>query len=52
LADILIWIALYVLPVAVILFFPARWLWKGIKALNERRKERRARRKAVKNKEG
>lgn len=50
LANMLIWIGLYILPVAVILFFPARWLWKGIKTLNERRKERRARRKASKNK--
>lgn len=49
LANILIWMALYILPVAAILFFPARWLWKGIKTLNERRKERRARRKAAKN---
>ncbi|MFL7814003.1 MAG: DUF4349 domain-containing protein [Anaerolineales bacterium] len=52
LANILIWIALYMLPVAAILYFPARWLWKGIKTLNERRKERRARRKAAKSKEG
>lgn len=52
LANILIWIALYILPVAAILFFPARWLWKGIKTLNDRRKERKARRKAAKNKEG
>ncbi len=50
LANMLIWIGLYILPVAVILFFPARWLWKGIKTLNERRKERRARKKASKNK--
>lgn len=50
LANMLIWIGLYILPVAVILFFPARWLWKGIKTINERRKERRARRKASKNK--
>ncbi|MEJ2411413.1 MAG: DUF4349 domain-containing protein [Anaerolineales bacterium] len=50
LANMLIWIGLYILPVAVILYFPARWLWKGIKTLNERRKERKARRKASKNK--
>jgi hypothetical protein len=48
LADILIWIALYILPVALILFFPIRWLWKGVKTLNQRRKERRAKRQAAK----
>jgi hypothetical protein len=49
LADMLIWIVLYILPVVVILFFPARWLWRGFQTLNTRRKERRARRKAAKN---
>jgi hypothetical protein len=28
-ANLLIWIGLYILPVAVILFFPIRWIWKG-----------------------
>ena len=51
LANMLIWIALYILPVAAILFFPARWIWKGLKTLNERRKERKAARKAAKGKE-
>jgi len=51
LADMLIWIALYILPVAAILYFPARWVWKGLKILNDRRKERRDSRKAAKTKE-
>lgn len=50
LANMLIWIALYILPVAVVLFFPVRWLWKGIKTLNQRRKERAAQKKAAKEK--
>ncbi len=41
-ANTLIWIGLYILPVALVLFFPARWIWKGIKKLNQRRKERLA----------
>jgi len=45
LANALIWIALYILPVALILFFPVRWLWKGLKKLNQRRKERVAQKK-------
>ena len=31
--DALIWIVLYILPVAVILFFPLRWIWRGLKRL-------------------
>jgi hypothetical protein len=31
--DALIWIVLYILPVAVILFFPIRWIWRGLKRL-------------------
>jgi hypothetical protein len=48
LANILIWLALYILPVALVLFFPVRWIWRGLKSLNERRKERKARKKAAK----
>lgn len=48
LANALIWIGLYILPVALVLFFPARWVWKGIKKLNQRRKTRKAERKASK----
>jgi hypothetical protein len=46
--NILIWIALYILPVALVLYFPARWIWKGLRTLNDRRKERRAEKKAAK----
>ena len=48
LANALIWIGLYILPVALILYFPARWVWKGVKTLNQRRKDRKAARKAAK----
>jgi hypothetical protein len=50
LADILIWLVLYILPVALILFFPARWLWRWLKKMNVRRKERREQKKAQKEK--
>lgn len=45
LANVLIWIALYILPVALVLFFPIRWIWKGLKKLSQRRKETVARKK-------
>ncbi len=32
-ANLLIWIALYVLPVVLVLYFPIRWIWKGLKRL-------------------
>ncbi len=48
LANILIWIALYILPVAAILYFPVRWVWKWLKGINDRRKERTAQKKAAK----
>jgi hypothetical protein len=32
-ANALIWIGLFVLPVLIILYFPARWAWKGLKRL-------------------
>jgi hypothetical protein len=47
LANALIWIGLYILPVALILFFPVRWIWNGLKKLNQRRKERKAQKKAA-----
>jgi hypothetical protein len=46
LANLLIWIALYILPVALILFFPGRWVWKGAKTLLARRKSKREAKKA------
>ncbi len=48
LANALIWIGLYILPVALILFFPARWIWKGLKKLSQRKKERLAEKKNLK----
>jgi len=48
LADMLIWIALYILPVALILFFPVRWLWRWLKKGNAKRKERKEQKKALK----
>jgi hypothetical protein len=41
LANALIWIGLYILPVVLVLFFPVRWIWRGLKKLTQRRKERR-----------
>lgn len=48
LANALIWIGLYILPVALILFFPIRWIWRGLKKLSQRRKERLAQKKESK----
>ncbi len=48
LADMLIWIALYILPVALILFFPIRWLWRWLKKGIAKRKERKEQKKAPK----
>lgn len=48
LANLLIWIGLYILPVAAILFFPMRWIWKGIKKLLARRKARKEAKQAAK----
>ncbi len=45
----LIWIVLYILPVALILFFPVRWLWRWLKKGNAKRKERKEQKKASKN---
>jgi hypothetical protein len=50
-ANALIWIGLYILPVVLVLFFPVRWIWKGVKKLNQGRKERRAKKKEIKAKE-
>jgi hypothetical protein len=41
-ANIIIYLGLYVLPVALILYFPARWIWKGFKRLFARRKKKKA----------
>lgn len=49
-ANALIWIGLYILPVVLVLFFPVRWIWKGVKKLSQRRKERRAEKEELKNK--
>jgi hypothetical protein len=48
LADMLIWIVLYILPVVLILFFPVRWLWRWLKKGNAKRKERKEHKKALK----
>lgn len=48
LADMLIWIALYILPIALILFFPIRWLWRWLKKGLAKRKERKEQKKAPK----
>jgi len=38
-ANLLIWIALYILPVVLVLYFPVRWIWKGLKKLFARKKK-------------
>jgi hypothetical protein len=48
LADMLIWIILYILPIALILFFPVRWLWRWLKKGAAKRKERKEQKKALK----
>ncbi|MCJ7718079.1 MAG: DUF4349 domain-containing protein [Anaerolineales bacterium] len=40
-ANLLIWVALYMLPVALVLFFPIRWIWKGLKRFFAWRKEKK-----------
>jgi hypothetical protein len=49
-ANTLIWIGLYILPVVLVLYFPTRWIWRGVKKLNQGRKERRAEKEAKKEK--
>lgn len=49
-ANMLIWIGLYILPVALILFFPVRWIWRWIKRQNTGRKEKKAQKKTLQEK--
>ena len=37
-----IWLILYLLPVVLVLYFPARWLWKGLKRLFRSRKSQKS----------
>jgi hypothetical protein len=37
--DVLIWLLIYIVPVVLILYFPIRWIWKGLKRLFRRRKK-------------
>ncbi len=48
LADMLIWTVLYILPVALILFFPVRWLWRWLKKGSAKRKARKEQKKELK----
>ncbi len=48
LADMLIWTVLYILPVALILFFPVRWLWRWLKKGSAKRKARKEQKKTLK----
>ena len=50
LGNMLIWIGLYILPIVLILFFPVRWIWNGLKKFFARRKEKREQKKAEKEK--
>ena len=47
-ANMIIWIVLYILPVVLILFFPVRWIWKWLKGYSSRRKEKKEQKKALK----
>lgn len=40
-ANLLIWVALYILPVVLVLYFPIRWIWKGLKRLFSRGKKKK-----------
>ena len=46
LVNMLIWIGLYILPIVLILFFPARWIWNGLKKYFARRREKKEQKKA------
>lgn len=41
-ANLLIWVALYILPVVLVLYFPIRWIWKGLKRLFSRGKKKKS----------
>jgi hypothetical protein len=47
-ANILIWLGLYILPVVLVLYFPVRWIWKGLKKASARRREKKALKQALK----
>ncbi|MCJ7714973.1 MAG: DUF4349 domain-containing protein [Anaerolineales bacterium] len=49
-ANMLIWIGLYILPVVLILFFPIRWILRWMKKLSDRRNEKKEQKKAAKEK--
>jgi hypothetical protein len=50
-ANLLIWIALYILPVVLVLYFPVRWIWKGLKKLFTRGKKEKNQEKTSEEKE-
>jgi hypothetical protein len=47
-ANLLIWVGLYILPVVLILFFPIRWAWNSLKKLAARRKTKKEQKRAAK----
>ena len=47
-ANLLIWIGLYILPVVLLLFFPIRWIWNGAKKLRARRNAKKEQKKSAK----
>lgn len=48
LGNFAIWLALYMLPVGLIVYYPVRWVWRKFQAMRQRNKERRAAKKAAK----
>ena len=40
-ANIVIYLVLLIIPVVLILYFPVRWIWKGLKRLFTRRKKKK-----------
>ncbi|MCK4800711.1 MAG: DUF4349 domain-containing protein [Anaerolineales bacterium] len=49
-ANIFIYLVLLVLPVTLILYFPGRWIWNGLKRLFARRKKKKTQEKETEEK--
>lgn len=48
LGNVVIWLGLYLLPVILLLYFPVRWLWRGLKRLFGSRKSKKKKAKETK----
>lgn len=45
--NVAIWLALFLLPVILLLYFPIRWLWKGLKWMFKSKKGKKKKEKKV-----